>query len=343
MGRNRKIALVGLGAFGKNHFAAWQKLGLLHDLYVSDLTEESRKYLEEARFDMSRFSRDWLAFIDKVDIVDVVTGTDAHFGTCRAALEAGKDVFCEKPLTPTSAEAQILADLAEKSRAVLQIGYYYRYHPAVEQIRKVLDSGRLGRLRYVRAEFMGFKRPRRDIGVMHTDGIHFIDLLSSLLGGTPTSVSGTIRDHLGRNMEDLAIGLFVYPGGVLANVEAGYIQPGRWRDKVVPGAMTTKTITWMGSKATLIADFESDQLEIIHVEHEKAGENWTVSIRGSERPYVSSSTPVEMIGSELSDFLACIEERRKPGANAHVSGVLLGKVMEAFYQSAREGRTIAIS
>lgn len=343
MGKGKQILLVGLGAFGKNHYAAWQRLGMLDRLYISDLAEESRKFLEEARFDLSRFSPDWRSFIERVDIVDVVTGTESHFPLCKKALEAGKDLFCEKPLTPTSAESQLLAEMAERSGAIVQVGYYYRYHPAIGRIQEILRSGALGRLRYVKAEFLGFKRPRRDIGVMHTDGIHFIDLLTWLQGSAPASVFGITRDHLNRNLEDLAIGLFTYPDGVVANIEAGYIQPGRWRDKVVPGAMTTKTITWMGSKAALIADFESDELEIIHAEHEKGGENWRVSIRGSERPYIPNTTPVEMICNELSDFLVCVEERRKPEANAGVSGALLGKIMEAFYKSASEGRSISLS
>ena len=298
--------------------------------------------MEEARFDLSHFSSDWRLFLDEVDIVDVVTGTDSHFALCKQALEAGKDLFCEKPLTPTSAESLLLAKMAERSGALIQVGYYYRYHPSVGKIREILSSGRLGDLRYVKAEFLGFKRPRRDIGVMHTDGIHFIDLLNCLQGSAPASVFGLTRDHFNRNLEDLGIGLFTYPDGVVANIEAGYIQPGRWRDKVVPGAMTTKTITWMGSKATLIVDFENDEMEILDVEHHRAGESWTVSLRGGQSPYIPNSTPVEMICSELSDFLGCVETRRKPGANVDVSGVVLGRVMEAFYQSAKEGRTVPL-
>jgi len=336
------ILLVGLGAFGKNHFAAWQKLGKLDKLYISDISEESQRYLEDLRFDLTRFSSDWRSFIDKVGVVDVVVGTDSHFSICQHALEAGKDVFCEKPLTMTSTEASALSEMAERSGALLQVGYYYRYHPLARPIQEIIHSGKLGKLRYVKAEFLGFKRPRRDIGVMHTDGIHFIDLINWLLGEAPLSVLGVTRDHLDRNLEDLAIGLFTYPSGVLANIESGYIQPGRWRDKVVQGAMTTKAMTLIGSRATLVADFESDELEIIDVEHRKVDEAWTVSIRGSERPFVSTSTPVEMISAELSDFLACVEERRKPGANVHSAGVVLALVIEAFYKSAQEGGTVNI-
>ncbi|MBI2359294.1 MAG: Gfo/Idh/MocA family oxidoreductase [Deltaproteobacteria bacterium] len=343
MTKNRNILLVGLGAFGKNHFAAWRRLGMLDNLYVSDVSEESRKFLEEARFDLSRFSHDWRRFIDQVDVVDVVTGTDAHFPLCQEALELGKDVFCEKPLTRTATEAEALAATVRRSRVVLQVGYYYRYHPMAEAIRKIVQSGRLGRLRYVKAEFLGFKRPRMDVGVMQTDGIHFIDLLNSVVGQNPEGVFAVTRDHLGRNLEDLAIGLFHYPGGLPANIESGYIQPGRWRDKVVPGAMTTKSMEFMGSKATLAADFESDELEVIAVEHQKNNGAWTVAIGGSERPYFPSSMPVEMVSEELADFLRCVEERRTPGANVDVAGVVLARIMEAFYRSAREMRFVEIA
>ena len=101
-------------------------------------------------------------------------------------------------------------------------------------------------------------------------------------------------------------------------------------------------MTIIGSRATLVADFESDELEIIDVEPKKVDGRWTVSIRGSERPFVSTSAPADMISAELSDFLTCVEERRRASANVHTAGVVLARVMESYYKSAQEGKFISI-
>ena len=338
-----RILQIGVGGFGKSHLQAWHQLGLGRHLYVAEMVEERLKECEKYNLTKDHVTTDYRQFVDVVDAVDVVTPSDSHFALCRAALSCGKDVFVEKPMTMTVEEALRLNDLVDRTGKVLQVGYYYRFHPLSQYTKKFLDEQEIGQIRYVSGHFMGFKRARNDVGVTHTDGIHFLDLFNWLLGVYPEEVYAVIRDHFGRGLEDMSIVLLKYPGGVIGKVESGYIQPGKWKDKVVPNAMTSKEVAIVGSKGTIEIDFETETLTVHDVHHELRDGVWTAIMGGSTRPSVGTANTSELISRELASFLNCVRSRQKPSANATGSGVVLARVMQAIYESNKANRPVQLA
>ena len=339
---NRKILQIGLGGFGRNHLRAWHEIGRGGDLFVAEVDPQRHSECRIVGLSESRIATDYRAFLDQVDIVDVVTPSTTHFELCRSALLAGKDVFVEKPMTMTSKEAGDLAAIVADTGRILQVGYYYRYHPISRALRDHIRSGVLGDVRYVSGSFMGFKRARTDVGVTHTDGIHFLDLFNWLIGAPPDQVYAETRDHFGRGMEDWSVVLLRYPGDVAGKVESGYIQPGRWHDKVVPNAMTTKEIYVCGSQATVEVDFETDNAVLHSVHHEFRQNTWAPVKSASTTINAGTSTPIQMIGDELRAFLQAIEQRQSPDTGPIGSGVVLAKLMEAIYESAATNTPVGL-
>src|SRR5262249_24687724 len=145
---------------------------------------------------------------------------------------AGKDCFVEKPLGLTVEEARALVETQGSTGRLLQVGHILRFHPVTEALRDWLASGEAGAIRYCTGRFVGFKRPRTDVGVTMTDAIHYFDLFAYLLGQAPTAVTATLRDHLGRGMDDCSFSPVEY-GPVPAFIEAGYFAPGTHRDCVI--------------------------------------------------------------------------------------------------------------
>ena len=338
---DRKILLVGLGGFGRNHLRAWHEMGLGDNLFVAELNSERHRECRMFGLPQERVTTDFRALLDRVDLVDIVTPSTSHFEICKAALLAGKDVFVEKPMTMTSKEAGDLAEIVAKHGRILQVGYYYRYHPISRFLISEIYNGTLGNLRYLSGNFMGFKRARTDVGVTHTDGIHFIDLFNWLARDLPEQVYAETRDHFGRGMEDWSVVLLRYPGGAVGKVESGYIQPGRWHDKVVPKAMTTKEIFVCGRNATVEVDFEAENVIVHDVRHEFQQNTWVPVGKGSQTPNLGTATPIQMICAELNAFLECVAKRHRPDADAMGSGTVLAKLMESIYESARYNRPIA--
>ena len=338
-----KILQVGLGGFGRNHLKAWHQMGMGDYLYLADLNPTLHAETKNFNFPKERIATDINDFIDLVDVVDIVTPSHNHFELCEMAISKGKDVFVEKPMTMTSDEAIQLTKILQESGKILQVGYYYRFHPGATRLRSLIKNGNLGEIRYLSGNFMGFKRARTDVGVTHTDGIHFIDLFNWLLSSIPDKIFAITRDHFSRGLEDFSVVMLQYPNGTVAKIESGYIQPGKWRDKVVPDAFTSKEIFVCGSQATVELDFEIDQMKVHGVHQEFIDNTWKPIFGDSEVPLNKTADPVQMISSELNHFLACVKDRKRTSADSLSSGVVLAKIIEAIYASALEGKTIEMN
>ena len=170
--RNMKILLLGTGRWGANHLRVLQALPV--ELFVSELDVKRLESARQMGMAESHLSADYKKLAGRVDGVVIATpAASSHFALCREFLEAGKDVFVEKPLALLPEESRQLAELAEHTGRILQVGHIFRFDPATQWLREAVREGTFGRVRILRGHFGGFKRPRQDSGVMFADGIHF--------------------------------------------------------------------------------------------------------------------------------------------------------------------------
>jgi predicted dehydrogenase len=341
--RPQAVLQVGCGSFGPCHLEAWRRLGLRQALWVADPDPDAQARAAACDIPAERIVPDYRAVLREVDVVDVVAATELHVEICLAAIEAGKDVFVEKPLTLVADEARKLAQAVERSGRVLQVGYYFRHHPLTWYAKERIDRGELGELRYLSANFSGFKRARRDVGCTANDAVHFIDLCNWLVGAAPTLVFSVQRDHFGRGLEDLSLILLTYPSGALAKLETGYIQPGRQPDNVVPNALTTKTIEVCGSEGALEIDYQAERATWHRVRHTLHDDGfWRPVFDAAIVPKLEPRGPVEVLISELTEFLGHVEHRTRPEAGVQRAGVEIAVLYEAIMASARAGRPVTI-
>ena len=319
-----KLLLIGIGRFGKNHLKTLA--GLVDELYVADSDPTQLKACEEFSIPRDRLSTDYHDFLDRADGVDIVTPADSHLKICMECFEKGKDVFVEKPIALTSAEAKEMISQAGKRGLILQVGHLYRYHPASSKIKGFIEEGRLGTVQYAYGHFMGFKRPRTDVGVTQTDAIHYFDLFNYLFGSPPQAVRAVVRHYLALPLDDTSFSTLEY-GQKLVFIEAGYMPPENRRD-----------ISIIGDRGSLYCNFKTNSLSFYDNRYEKQGDRW-VALEGkvNEIPF-SSEEPLKL---ELKNFLESIKNRSKPLADGQVGCEAL-KIVEACYESSRSGRKIEI-
>src|SRR3954454_3169122 len=155
----KRILLIGLGRWGANHLRVLQSMPV--ELFVADV-DPAR--LDASGLAQSRRTTEPRSLFPIVDAAVVVTPAQSHFQLCRELLEAGKDVFVEKPITLKSAEALTLSEIAKRNGLVLQVGHIFRFDPASVWMRDAIAQARFGELKMLRARFSGFKRPRHDTG-----------------------------------------------------------------------------------------------------------------------------------------------------------------------------------
>jgi predicted dehydrogenase len=325
-----KLLLIGIGRWGANHLRVLHSLPV--ELFVSEL---DGKRLESARklgIADSHLTTDYKQFAAQVDGVVIVTPAQSHFPLCREFLEAGKDVFVEKPLTLSPEESKQLAQLADKTGRILQVGHIFRFDPATQWIRDAMHAGTFGRVHILRGHFGGFKRPRNDSGVMFADGIHFVDLFNYFLNATPKSVLAVHHDFMGRGMDDVSLLSLEYEtalGKTWATVENDYFYPGKFREVIV-----------IGEKCSAVCDYNVAQYKIkLHENrHVREGDDFK-GVEGVVRQI--ECPPEEPLLAELRAFVKSAQTRQKPLADGW-AGYAAVRVLDAAMESARSGQTVKL-
>jgi predicted dehydrogenase len=319
------VLLVGLGRWGEKHLRVLTQLGAT--LWVADVDAARRAWAIGQGVARARAVADFHAALPHVDAVDVVTPADSHRAVAEACLAAGRHCFVEKPLTISAAAGRAVAAAARAAGRVVQVGHIFRFHPVTATLRDALGSGRVGAVRYATGRFAGFKRPRTDVGVTHTDAIHYFDLFAHLLGREATSVTALQRDYLGRGMDDMSLTTVLY-GEVPVTVEANYFVPGTHRECVI-----------VGEQGALVADYGSSTVVLHGGEHVRRTGGWEAVEAGKEELPVLGEEPLRL---ELAAFLTACQGRGDspvpPGAGVHAL-----EVVEAAARSARLARAVSLA
>jgi len=319
-----KVLLVGLGRWGEKHLRVLTELGV--ELWAADVSAERRAFAVNAGVARERAVADFRRALPQVDAVDIVTPADNHLALAGECLRAGRDCFIEKPLTLTVAEGRRLAGIVADTGRILQVGHIFRFHPVTTALRERLAAGALGRVRYCTGRFAGFKRPRTDVGVTQTDAIHYFDLFAYLLERPATAVTATLRDYLGRGMDDCAFATVEY-GDVTAVVEAGYFAPGTVRDCAI-----------VGEHATIAADFGSSEVRVLANRHVQSASGWQAPEGAIETFKASGPEPLHR---ELALFLEAVAQRGRPSIDVH-AGLAALRIVEAAQRSSALGRRVTL-
>lgn len=231
----QKVAVIGAGSIGKKRAVVASAHPDCVLNFVCDIDQEKAKILS-AELDVEPVYS-WEKIVESdVDIV-VVSTTHQHLAAISTAcLNVGKHVLCEKPMGRFPREVRSAVRAASETETVLWGGYNHRYHPSLQELKRVCDSGELGDLLSIRARYghggrPGYDREWRAIpelaggGELLDQGIHLIDLSLWILGDF-SEVSGFVETHYWdlKPLEDNAYGLFRTASGQIASIHASWTQ-----------------------------------------------------------------------------------------------------------------------
>jgi len=216
MSEKLRLGIIGMGAIGMVHAEAHQAVG---EAEVSAICDTDAARLEQAgrTFGAAQRFGDYRELLKAdVDAVLICTPNSLHTETALAAVEAGKDVFLEKPMALNAGQAGRIAAAADEAGAVLQIGMVWRFDPAAQLIRQWVAEGRFGEIYHMRA-VMVRRRGIPGLGGWFTTkalsgggplidlGVHWFDLSMHLSGQwRPTAVSAGTYAKFGPRMKDYA-------------------------------------------------------------------------------------------------------------------------------------------
>jgi predicted dehydrogenase len=226
-----RLGIIGAGHFAKAHVAALSELGERVRLVAAARRDCGQGFAEAEAMGARLMSAEELIAWDEVDAVSVCVPNHLHRRYAEAALSAGKQVFCEKPLAMTLEDADALIEAVKQSGAVLMVGHVTRHTPLYMAVAEIVSSGRVGAVRTVYANRMHSSEGRwwrmnPDIGggVVFDLLVHDFDLMGWLMG-RPKSVVARGHKHVQGAYDQMAA-LFTYADGRTALVEGGlYLRP----------------------------------------------------------------------------------------------------------------------
>lgn len=227
-----RVALIGTGFMGRMHAHAWRTAPRFFDLdsapevRVLVGTDAARTADTAAAWGIGESAADWRSVIERadIDVVDICTPGDTHAEIALAALAAGKHVMCEKPLANDVADAErmvVAADAAHARGVVSMCGFSYRRTPALALARRLIEDGRIGDVRHVRAQYLQdwlsdpeapftwrLDKARAGSGTLGDIGAHSIDTAQWLTGDDIVGVSAMLRTFVAtRPVLDEQVGL----------------------------------------------------------------------------------------------------------------------------------------
>lgn len=311
MSEQPKVVVVGCGYWGSNIARDVASLGAL--AAVVDPSEAGRSKAEKLAPGVPTFA-DIGEALEKVSFqaAMIATPPETHHGLARRLLEAGKDCFVEKPLTVDLGEASDLIHLAHERSLVLMVGHVLEYHPAILRLRKFVEQGVLGKLRYIVSNRLNLGKIRTEESALWSFAPHDVSVILRLVGESPFEVVATGGCYITPNVADVTVTQLLFDNGVRAHIFVSWLHPSKEQKLVVIGSERMATFDDV-TKELLLYDLQ--------VEWHR-GEPVPVRQPGIPIDYPSHSPLIE----EIRHFLECVEHRRSPrtdGENGlHVLGIL---------------------
>ncbi len=243
------VAVVGAGYWGKNlvrNFATAKRCSLR---YVCD-TNENLLAAHKRNFPFIRTTPDIGAVLDdnEVQAVVIATPVPTHFEIASKALEAGKHVYVEKPLTLHASQATELIEQAQRAKLKLMVGHLLEYHPAVTYLKEALDRGRLGQPYYMYTQRVNLGIVRKNENAWWSLAPHDLSAICYLLGSEPVSVAASGQCYLQKDIEDVVFATIKFADGKMAHVHCSWLDPHKIRRMTVVG--TEKMVTFDDMEAT---------------------------------------------------------------------------------------------
>jgi predicted dehydrogenase len=318
-----RVAVIGYGYWGPN---VVRNLHSLDHCEVVSVCDKNTAVLKRAsrQYPAIQMTTDFAAILSspQIDAVAIVTPVWTHFALAKAALQNGKHVFLEKPLTSTTEQAEELIELADRKNLQLMVDHTFLFSGPVQKIRQLVDGGELGKLYYFDSTRVNLGLFQHDVNVIWDLAPHDLSIMDHIIQEKPEAVVATGGRHL-NGLADLAFITIYFPGTVIAHVNVNWLSPVKVRTTLIGGEQ--KMLVWndldvdekirvydKGVKITSKEDLDRELLVSY-----RSGDIWAPKIEQTEALKV-----------ELEYFIDCVRNDRRP-FNDGVAGLRVVKLLEA--------------
>ena len=330
------VAVIGIGYWGPNlvrNFIANPKTNIN---ICCDLNQERLNHIH--RFYPSlKTKKDYREIVKdpKIDLVAVCTPVFSHYEIAKAALNGGKHVLIEKPMTAKSEEAEDLIDLAEKKGLKIFVDHTFVFTGAVRKMKELIENDDIGDLYYFDSMRVNLGLFQHDVNVLWDLAPHDISIMHFLLNQQPESVVANGAAHLDKGQEDVAYLTVYYPNNLIAHINVNWLSPVKIRQTLLAGKK--KMIAWddnQPSEKIMVYDKGVEVVQTVNQVYQML-----VQYRTGDM-YAPKIDSTEALTTEINHIVDVIENNSKSDANGH-AGRMVVRILEAADKSLKQrGREV---
>lgn len=349
MAKKVRIGVIGTGGIANGaHLPGYSQIPddceifALCDIDPVALENTAKKY-PQVKHTFEDYNK--LLEMPEIDGVSICTPNYVHFAPTVAALKAGKNVLCEKPIALNATQGAEMVATARKAGKILQVGYNSRFAPTNQALKRFIDGGELGDIYYARAQALRVRgipgwgvfidKAKQGGGPLIDIGVHMLDLTLWFMGHPkPTYASGITYQKFGKRddvvgfmgqwdyknftVEDMAAALIRFDNGATVVLESSFVA--NIKDEI--------------NNSTLFGTKGGAQAYPLTITQEKYK-----SVFNFE-PKVPNSN-INTHYAEMKAFVECIRDKKEPLVTGE-HGLMVAQIMDAIYRSSDEGREVAV-
>jgi len=324
-----KVGVIGAGAWGRNHVRTAAASSEAELVAICETNPEVRVSLMK-QYPGATITDSPARLLEKVEAVIVATPATSHAELGNMAIEAGVPALIEKPFALTVADAEQLAEKAEKRNVPILVGHLLEYHPVVERLKEMLEKRELGDLYYLYSQRVNLGQIRPDENALWSFGPHDVSVALYLLGEMPVTLSAQGKSYLQRGIEDVVFLNLTFESGVMAHVQMSWLDPHKVRRLTVVGSRQMAVFDDMQPREKLTI---YDKGVNRPPEYRSYGESLTIREGDIFIPRLPNVEPLTV---QFQHFIRVVRGEEKGRAD-HADGVRVVRVLDAATRSLAQG------
>ncbi len=323
------IAVVGAGAWGRNHIRVFSEIPNVRLKYICD-RDPSRLAALQKNYPQSKMVEDLKPILRDPEVQGVVVASSAvsHYSLSKELLMADRDVLVEKPMALSSKDAEEMLKIAEGRKRILMVGHLLIYHPVVDRLKEMVTSGELGKLYYIYTQRVNLGIIRQDENALLSFAPHDLSVILYLLEEEPIAVTAHGESYIQKGIEDVVFLGLQFSDGKMANIHLSWLDPHKLRRITIVGA----------KKMVVFDDMEaSEKLKIYdkgvkNLSYDTYGEYLGLRFGDITIPSIKIAEPLR---AEAEHFIQSIESRKEPKTGGW-DGLKVVKILMAAQESLKK-------
>ncbi len=324
-----RVGVVGLGYWGPNLARNFAALPGCELAWCCDASEPARQRIM-GRLPGVRTTAEITELLEdpELDAVVLATPVPSHAELAVRVLSAGKHCFVEKPLAQSVADAQRAVAAAQEHDRLLMVGHLLEYHPGVERLKALADSGELGDILYLYGNRLNLGKLRADENALWSLGAHDVSVILHLAQEEPWEVVAHGESYVRPGIEDVVFCFLRFPSGLSAHLHLSWLDPHKERRFTVVGSRRMATFDDMALEG---------KLTVYDKGFDEDARGYGEYITRSGDIFSPRIPNVEPLRLECEHFVHCIRTGQAPRSDGH-SGLRVVKVLQRLQRSLEDSR-----